>query len=382
MKFTCKTNNLKEAIGKVEKIVSKQITLPILANILLSSENGRLAVSATNLEIAIKTYLGAKIDEEGEITVPARILGGFLNNIKEEVVSGVLNGSDLEVKSESHRVKIRGLDAKDFPIIPEMPGTIFFKLAENKLKGAVSALLTSVAHNDTRQELNGIFVKMEPEQLILASTDSFRLSEVIIPLDKESVTEEYLKFMEKNPSIIIPALTLAELQRVMGEEQLSLVIEQSQLFIQNQGFKIISRLINGNYPEYRQILPKKYDISVKINRDELMDAVKIASLVANNQNGEVRISNSSDKKALLVAAQSMDTGDNLSKISAEIDGPEFDVIFNCRYFLEGLNLSGLEANQVILKLNKEKSPVLIRTMDKDGQENEKMSYIVMPIIKN
>lgn len=382
MKFTCKTNNLKEAITKVERLVSKQITLPILANILLSTENGRLSIAATNLEIAIKTYLGAKIEQEGEITVPARILGGFLNNIKEDIVSGELNGTELEIKSESHRLKIKGLDAKDFPIIPEMPQTIFFKLKAAALKGLIPSLLTSVAHNDTRQELNGVFIKLENEKLIFASTDSFRLSEVIVEIDSATITEEYRKYIEKNPSIIVPALTLAELQRVIDEEDLNVVIEQNQLFIQNSNFKIISRLINGNYPEYRQVLPQNYDISVKVNRNELIDAVKIASLVANNQNGEVKINNSQDKKHLIVTAQSMDTGDNLSKIAAEIEGPDFEVIFNCRYLSEGLNMSSSEDDGIILKLNQQKSPVLVRNKDKKGKEKENLSYVVMPIIKS
>jgi DNA polymerase-3 subunit beta len=382
MKFTCKAINLKEGILKVERIVSKQITLPILANIMLSSENGRLALAATNLEIAIKTYIGAKIENDGQITVPARIVGGFLNNIREDVVSGELSGTDLEIKSQNHRLKIKGMDAKDFPLIPEMPKNILISISPKKLSAAIASVLVSVAHNDTRQELNGIYIKLEKEALIFASTDSFRLSEVVIPLDEKSISQEYLHFIEKNPSIIVPAQTLAELQRIMdGEETLQISIEQNQLFVRNNNFKIISRMINGNYPEYRQVLPKKYDITVKVDRDDLINAVKIASLVANNQNGEVKISNSADKQHLLVSAQSMDTGDNLSKIAADIDGPDFEVIFNCRYLSEGLNIAPLAGEEIMLKLNQQKSPVLIRGIDKERKEIETVSYVVMPIIK-
>ena len=380
MKFTCKTSNLKEAISKIEKIVSKQITLPILANIHLSCENGRIAVSATNLEIAIKTFLGAKIEEPGEITIPARIMGGFLNSVKEDVVSGQVKGTELELTSESHRIKIIGMDAKDFPIIPKMPEVIFFKVKPNKLRDAIPSLLTSVAHNDTRQELNGINIKLEADRMILASTDSFRLSEAVVEFDE--TTEEYAKYIEKNPSIIVPALTLAELQRVINEDELSFVVEQNQLFIENSNFKIISRLINGNYPEYRQVLPKNYDISVLVSKSELADAVKIAALVTNNQNGEVKISNSQDKSHLIISSQSIDTGDNLSKIPAKIEGLDFEVIFNCRYLSDGLNMAVTGDDSIILKLNQQKSPVLLRSTDVEKKENEKFSYVVMPIIKS
>lgn len=381
MKFTCKTSNLKDAISKVEKIVSKQITLPILSNILISTENGRLTIAATNLEIAIKTFLGAKIEEEGEVTIPARIISGFLANIKEEIISGELNGTELELKSENHKLKVRGMDAKEFPIIPQMPKTIFFKLKSANLARVIGSLLTSVAHNDTRQELNGVYMKLEAESITFASTDSFRLSEVVLPIEKASITDEYKQYIDKNPSIIVPSLTLLELQRVLDGEEVEFCVEQNQLFIKNRDFRIISRLINGNYPEYRQVLPQKYEISISVNRVELIDAVKIAVLVVGTQSGEVKIASSEDKNHLLVMAESIETGDNLSKIPAAIEGPEFSVVFNCRYLSEGLNISTFNSNELVLKLNAQRSPVLIRGKNDKGVEDENVSYVVMPIIK-
>ena len=381
MRFTVKTANLREAIAKVERVVSKQTTLPILGNILISTENGRMAVSATNLEIAIKTYVGAKIEEEGNLTVPARIINGFLGTIKDDVIEGTKIDDDLEITSENHKIRIKGIDAKDFPIIPEMPKQSFFNLNAVDFTKAAASVLVSVAHNDTRQELNGVFIKLEEDSLVMAATDSFRLSEAIVGLDKKSISEEYRLFMDKNPSIIIPGLTLAELQRIAGTEELSFTVDQNQLFIKSNSVKLISRLINGNYPEYRQILPQSFDVTVMIDKEQLVNAIKIASLVASNQNGEVHLSSSEDKKSVIVSSQSIDTGENISTIPAEIDGPGFEVIFNCRYILDGLGIALLDSSKVFLKLNQQKSPVILKAVDDKVKEKDGFSYVIMPIIK-
>lgn len=383
MRFTCKTINLREAIAKVERIVSKQTTLPILGNILINTEKGRLLIASTNLEIAVKVYVGAKIEKEGRVTIPARILGGFLNTIKDEVVSGELNDLELKISSDNHKIKIKGIDAKDFPIIPNVEGKSFFSVPADDLIRVISGVLISVAHNDTRQELNGVLIKFKKEKLILASTDSFRLTELNIDIEKGSTTQEYKTYKEKNPTIIVPALALMELQRVVvSGEQIEFTVNQNQLFISTNSTKIISRLINGNYPEYKQVLPKTFEIKVKLNKEEFIRAVKIASLVANSQNGEVQLKNSKDKKHIIIAAQSIDTGDNISKIPAQIEGVDFSVLFNCRYLLEGLGGVLFDSDSVLLKLNQQKSPVILKSLNEEGKEDSSFSYVIMPIIKN
>lgn len=383
MKFSCKTQNLKEAIFKVERIVSRQTTLPILGNILIKTENGRLSVTATNLEIAIKAYLGAKIEEAGEITVPGRILSGFLSSVKDEVISGKLNKTTLEITSEKHKLKINGIPADDFPIIPKNPKNYFLKIKSGELLRVINSVLISVAKNDTRQELNGIFIQLNPDSLLFASTDSFRLSEARIKLEKDNMDESYLPFIKNTPSVIVPALTFMELVRVVSsEEEISFMVDQNQFFIKNNSFRVVSRLINGDYPEYQQILPKQYDMNIKVNKEELLDALKIASLVLGGSGNEVKIESAKSEKTILVSSQSEGAGDNLSRVAADSSGGQFEVIFNCRYLMDGLSILGWENGEVILKLNKEKSPVLIRELNSQGEENKDLSYVVMPIIKS
>jgi len=382
MQFNCKTINLKNALLKTERIVSKQITLPVLGNILLGVERGMLVVSSTNLEMAIKIYLGGKIEKEGQITVPARILSGFLSSVEDEVIEGELIGEDLVVRSRKHKLKIKGMDAKEFPIIPEFDGAFFFKIKADVFGEFISNIMISVAHNDTRQELNGVLVRFFEDSLIFASTDSFRLSEVKIKLDKKDITEEYLIFIKSNPSVILPAMALMEIQKVFEKGEVEIKIDQNQFFAQNKEAKIVSRLIDGNYPEYQQILPEKYETTIKINKNELLSALKIAFLVAGSQNGEVSIKNKEDKKGLVLTSQSMDSGENVSEIAGESTGSDFEMIFNCRYFLEGLNGLMSDKPEIVLKVNKKNTPVCLKGLDKQGKEKDEMAYIIMPIVKD
>ena len=235
-----------------------------------------------------------------------------------------------------------------------------------------------------RQELNGVLMKFREKKITLASTDSFRLTEINIPLTDVGESEEYNFYKEKNSQIIIPSLALLELQRIIKNgDVVDFTIDQNQLFISSNSTKIISRLINGNYPEYKQVLPKKFEINISINKREFVDAIKIAALVASNQNGEVRLKKSKDKKSLVVSAQSIDTGDNISKIPAQFVGENFEVLFNCRYILEGLNSVLFDQDNVVIKLNQQKSPVVLKNkIEKNSQQEDLFSYVIMPIIKS
>ncbi|MFW5884898.1 MAG: DNA polymerase III subunit beta [Patescibacteria group bacterium] len=387
MKFNCKKINLKEAISQVERIVSKQPSLPILSNILIKTQKGRLLIASTNLEIAIETYIGAKIEKEGEITVPAKMLNGFLSGVKDEIIKGELVDNDLKITTQNHSMKIRGMDANDYPIIPEFPSEHFFELKTEDLINTIPIVLSSVAHNDTRQELNGIYMEMSEDQIILASTDSCRLSEAAVRLDKSKNSEEFKAFLGSNNSVIAPSIAFSELQRVLTGDSFKVVISQNQLFLKSNTVKIISRLINGNYPDYKQILPEKYSIELVLNKEEFLSALKIALLVSSDGDGEVILKKESNKKeskedTLEILSQSSEAGENKSALKMESKGDDFEVVFNCRFLIDGLNVVKSFNENIVLKLNQQKSPALIRGFNKNNKENPDYSYIVMPIVKD
>jgi len=380
MQFSIKKNNFKIAISKIERVLAKNPNLPILANVLIQTDKNRLIIASTNLEISIKTFVKAKIHQEGGITIPVRMINGFLNNIKNEVVEVEVKKDNFIIKTQKHQIKIKGISQDEFPIIPENPKDVYIKTDSQSFNENLANILISVAHNDTRQELNGVNFLLKKDKIILAATDGYRLSEVKIALDKNNLSDEYLVFIENNPSIIVPALTLSEIQKNLTEGEINLVIKQGQLFIGDNSTKIISKLINGNYIDYQQILPKKYSIEIKVNRNELLNALKISAMVSRDNNNEIEISKTKNKKELEIISSSAESGENSSKIPAEISGDDFKTLFNCNYLIDGLNV--IKNEEVIIKLNQEKSPALMKGLLKNEKEDDKFSYIIMPIIKN
>jgi DNA polymerase-3 subunit beta len=381
MKFTCKKDKLKNAISKIERVVSKQTTLPILGNILIKTEKGQLILMATNLEIAIKVYISAKIEDDGSVTIPPRILSGFLNNIKDDIVESEVIDDKFFIKSENHNIQIKTLNAKDFPIIPEMPSSYYFKIkAENIIK-AVNGVNVSVAHKDTRQELNGVYAEFKKEDLILASTDSFRLTEVKVPLIKESISEEYNGFIEKENNIILPIGIIAEIQQLSPEGELDIFVNENQIFINTENIQITSQLINGHYPDYKQIIPEDCEIKIRLEKSELLDAIKIASLVTNSQNGEIKISKNKDDNFITITAQSVDLGENVSTVKIDKNDNEFEIYFNHRYLIEGLNSVLFNSEIIQMEFKQEKSPALFRSIYK-GEPVKSFVYMIMPIIKD
>ncbi len=380
MQFSIKKDNFQKAISKVDRILAKNPSLPILANVLIKTDQNRLTIASTNLEISIKTFVKAKIHKEGGITIPVRVIHGFLNNIKDDIIEGEVNKDEFIVKTEKHQIKIKGMSQDEYPIIPENPKENYIKINSGKLNENIANVLISVAHNNTRQELNGINLNFKKDKIILASTDGYRLSEVKIDLDKEKINEEYFIFIENNPSIIIPSLTLSEIQKNLIEGEIEIMIKQGQLFIGDNSTKIISKLINGNYIDYQQILPKKYSIEVKIDKNELLKALKISALVSRDNNGEIKINNSKNNKNLEIISSSNEAGENYSQVLADISGEDFKVLFNCNYLIDGLGV--IKEDQVVIKLNQEKSPALLKGVNKKEKEDNKFSYIIMPIIKD
>jgi len=381
MKFTCKKNKLKDGINKIERVVSKQTTLPVLGNILIKSSKGQLLLIATNLELAIKVNISAKIEEDGSVTLPPRILSGFLNNIKDDVINCEIKDEKFYINSENHNIQIKTLNAKDFPIIPEMPDEKYFKIKSNNLIKAISAVNISVAHKDTRQELNGVFIKFKKDKLIFASTDSFRLSEIKVPIIKESISDEYKDYIEKDSNIIIPISIVTEIQQLPIDNEVDIYITENQIFINSTDIQLTSQLINGHYPDYKQIIPSECENKLIILKNELLEAVRVASLVTNNQNGEVKISKKKEDDFIIITSQSVDLGENISTVKVNKSDITFETYFNHRYIIEGLNCGLFENDKISMEFKQEKSPVLFKTINK-GEVVDDFIYMIMPIIKD
>lgn len=383
MKLICTQENFKKAIFNCERVVSKQSTLPILNNILLEAEKGVLKLSATNLEIGVVVKIGAKVEKEGKITIPARLLGNFTNNLPfGENISLELSEQSLKIKSGKARATLKGLSASDFPLIPQKSTAFLISIPAYELKKALSRVLLCVAFNEARVELTGVNLILGLKELFLAATDSFRLAEYIIRLGENNVNKENLEaYLSKNSNVIIPAGTLAELNRILpndSQELVKIAIEEGQIFLEFLGTRIVSRLINGKYPEYKHIMPESYKTRTVGEENLFLGAVRMASVFASNKSSEITLRVDSEKKKVYIEGQSVEAGENSTELDFEITGPSQQVVFNSKYLLDGINSVG--SSKLAVLVNSETTPVAIREIDEvKGEVLTDYTYIVMPV---
>jgi DNA polymerase III subunit beta len=380
MKLTCTQENFKKAIYSTERVVGKQITLPILENILLQTDHGMLKISATNLEIGVFLKIGAKIEEEGSITVPARLLSNFVNNLPaESAISLAVADQTLYIESGSSKAQIKGLPAHDFPIIPEMEGDFLFSLPAQDMKEAIPRLAICVSPDSTRVELTGLNVVLQNDEVHIAATDSFRLAEAKLSLKKEN-EKNYAIFIEKTSSIIVPLNTFAEVFRVIGNEtqEVQVSIEESQIFFQIDNVRIVSRLINGKYPEYKQIIPQQFATRVFLEKESALRAVKISGIFTNGKAGEVKIAADAKNNKMTVQSKAEEMGENETVLAVEVKGPSQNAIFNPRYMVDGIQ--AISTPQFVLLMNSGASAAVLRMVQ--GEKKEEVptyTYIIMPI---
>lgn len=383
MKLTCTQDNFKKAIYNCERVVSKQNTLPILSNILFEGEKGGLKLSATNLEIGVVVKIGAKVEKEGKITIPARLISQFSNNLPQgENVNLEISDQSLKIKSSSVKAMIKGLSAVDFPLIPKKNTEFLLTIPGKELKEILSKIIVSIAFNEARPELTGINLIFSPKKLFFASTDSFRLGEHALKIDeKNSNLENYKIFAEKRGNIIVPAATFQELARIIPTDEDSLVkiaIEEGQIFFEVDSVRLVSRLINGKYPEYKHIMPKDYKTRVVGDKNVIQNAVRMASIFSSGKTSEISLKIDSSASKIFIGAKSAEAGENSTELKFDITGPSQEVVFNAKYLLDGINT--ISSSQVAILFNSATTPVAIKEInEKSGEVLNDYIYIIMPI---
>jgi len=363
MKIICLQENLKTNLNLVQNIIGRNLTLPILNNLLLETENNRLKISSTNLEIGINTWTSGKIEKAGAITCPAKILSGLVNNLPNKKIEIEAKNNILTIKCENYRAQLKGLPADDFPIIPKLKESLLAEISSNVLKNSLAQVVGVTALSELRPEISGVFFKFEKNSLRLAATDSFRLAEKnILEIDKKSGQEQ---------NLIVPQRTAQELIRILGEKEgnLKIISDGSQVLFEMGEINLISRLINGQYPDYQQIIPKNFTISAKVSREELLNIIRVAGLFSSKTN-DVKLTLAANK--LEVLSQDPDLGENKSQLEAETKGKGIEVVFNYHYLLDGLN--NISTKQINLGFNSEASPAILNPVGDNSY-----LYVVMPI---
>jgi DNA polymerase-3 subunit beta len=378
MKLSCTQENLNRGLGVVGRAVATRTTLPITNNVLLATEKSRLKLVATNLEMAISCWIGAKVEEEGAITVPARLLTEFVSSLpgekvgeKGEKTPEIVDMSlspqtkTLGLKCARFEARISGIDAKDFPPIPKVAGGINTKVEVETLRQGIAQVAFAAATEESRPVLTGVDAKFEGEVLTLAAADGFRLAVYKLPLAAP---------VGQETEAIIPARALSELSRLMAEQEEAVEITvnpgKGQALFRLKNVELVSQLVQGSFPNYAQLVPQSYTTRAVVNVSDFLRATKTASIFARDGSGIVRLMIAPGK--LVVSARSEEIGDDVGEIDAQVEGEEAKIAFNGKYLTDVLGV--LREAQVALEATSPSSPGVVRPVGVDNY-----IHVVMPM---
>jgi DNA polymerase III subunit beta len=373
MKLSCLQENLNRGLSIVGRAVATRSTLPITQNILLSAEQSRLKLSATNLEMAITCWIGAKVKQKGDITIPARLLSDFVNSLPNDLIEVNLpaNSRILELKSGHFQAHIHGIDAADFPPIPQINDGITTTIEAASLREGIAQVAFAAATEESRPVLTGINTEFDGEQLNLVAADGFRLA-----VHKTTLSSP----VKEKTTVIIPARTLNELNRLLGEQEEPVEItvneKKSQILFRLKDAEIVSQLIQGSFPNYSQVIPQSYTTRAVVDISEFLRVTKMASIFARDASGIVRLvitpGSELNPGKVTVSAQAEEVGDNVGEVDALTDGEEAKIAFNVKYLSDVLSV--LSQAQVALELTTPSSPGTIRPIGVDNYV-----HVVMPM---
>jgi len=364
MELSVTQENLTKALGNVGRVASNKAGLPILNNILLRTDGNRLLVAATNLEIASTHYLGAKIITPGAITIPARLVADFVSSLPKGTVDLKVTDSHLAISSGSFSSVINGVVADEFPELPTIDETssIQYSIQTADFKQAVSQTIITSSSDSTRPVLTGIYWHSFEGFLYLAGTDGYRLSERRLVKTTSEV------------AAIIPTTTLQEVLRTLADDvaEVDILFDETQVRFRVGESEITSRLIDGNYPDYRQLIPKESETSIVINTSEFVRVTKIAGLFARESGGSVTLTAKMDEGSLSIHSIASELGENTSSATAEVSN-DGQVTLNSRYLSEALSV--IDSAVVEFRFSGKLAPCIL--MSKSDDVNYK--HIIMPL---
>lgn len=367
MKIICLQENLKKALSITEKIIGRNLTLPVLNNILFSIENNKIKIVSTNLEIGINCWINGKIEKEGSITIPAKLFSNLVNNLPNKKIELTAKNNKLTVNTDEFSANINTINADEFPIIPKINDKVLCVINGNLFKNSLAQVVEMASLSESRPEIAGIFMEFNKNSIKLAATDSFRLAE-------KNISAKFLSESDiKNKSIIIPQRTIHELIRILGEidNEVKIILSGNQVLFDLNEVQIISRLIEGQYPDYKQIIPGSFKTQITVNKNELVKSIKTASLFSGKIN-DIKLVVNPVKLLLEISAKNADVGENKSQIISKVEGDSLDINFNYKYLLEGLN--NILSDKVIIEFNNSASPAVIKPVG-----DMSYIYVIMPI---
>jgi len=368
VKLSVMQENLARGLSVVSRAVTSRATLPVLSNVLLRTEDAGLKLTATNLEIGITSWVPGKIDEEGALTVPARLLNDVVAGLPpgEKVELTVEGGTTLHVKAGRYQTRLRGIDAEEFPVIPSAGDRPTTRLEQRQLRRALAEVAFAAATDEARPILTGVLTRITGDKLTLAAADNYRIA--VKTLKVLSPTDE--------TTFVVPARSYQELMRILSDSDdpvnLMLATAKSQVIFSVEGTELVSRLIDGQFPNYQQVLPTSHASRAVVEREDLLKAVRLSALIASTAANVVRLKVGEDGSGAITIAANSDSGDAEGEVEASLEGDAVTIAFNARYLTEAL--ANLGSDQLALEFGGPLSPGVLKPTD-----DSEYVHVIMPV---
>lgn len=353
--------NLNRALNAVARVANMRNPLPVLANVLIKTSNNRLSISATNLDIAITQYVGAKIAEEGSITVPARLMQDFISSLPGGVIELRLEETRLHISTDRYNSVVNGIVADDFPVMPTIANGTSCTIPGAALKKGLQQVIFAASNDESRPVLTGVLLHVTDGVLYMAATDSYRL------------TEKNLGNGPKDMTLLIPASAMQDLLRILGDgdEEVSLTYDEQQVLFKVGDTELVARLLEGKYPDYRKLIPASFTVTATLKRADFLNVTKVSSLFARESAGSVTIEVDEAAQQLSIRSVATQLGENTATAAGKVAGSG-NITLNSRYLLDALQ--AVSGDEVTFGFNGKLEPTLLKDVS-----HPDYAHIIMPL---
>jgi len=361
MKLQVTQENLNRALNTVARVANARGTLPVLANVLIKTVNNRLSIAATNLDIAITHYIGAKVDEEGAITVPARLMQDFVSSLPAGNIDLKLDDYKLDIVTDQYQSVINGVSAEEFPVMPAITEGKSWTVPGPALKRSLQQVVGAASADEARPVLTGVYLHTSDGKLYMAATDSYRLAEKELLGSKEEI------------NLLVPASAMQDLLRIVGdvEDDVRVTSDDQQVLFQVGDIELVARLIEGKYPDYRKLIPEAFSTTAVLKRGDLLNAAKISSLFARESAGSITLNIDEATQELSIRSVASQLGENTAKATAKVTGTG-SITINSRYLLDALH--ALSGEDVSFSFNGKLEPSVLR-----DPATSDYTHLIMPL---
>lgn len=366
MQITTTRENLLKGLQKAERFTGKNATLPILSFVMLKVEKNKIKLYSTDLEIGAIFEIHAKTEEIGSLVVPAKSLIQFIQNINDTNINLKIKKDKLFIEGNNYKTFFNCLGADDFPVIPDNIKEKLIQVNSEEILKGLNNVVSLINFNSSRPEISGILMLLQKDGIKFVGTDSFRLSEIDIPLKDQKISKEV--------SVIIPLRLGQELVKIFQEEdqEADIYLNEHQIMVKNKNFTIVSRLIEGSYPPYEQIIPKNNKTKIVLNKNIFKKALEMASVFSGKLN-EMKINLDFEKNILKISSQNNEVGDFSQDLDFEGEGENQEIVLNWKFLIDGINK--FEEDKIVLETNNSvSSPIVMK-----GLKNSRSIYLLMPI---